>query len=65
MAGPALLGPDEPDPVTRENEAGTSSFFLTCDHAGRVFPRRLGTLIKTAEVQFHHEITNQHLWNRF
>jgi glutamine synthetase len=28
-------------------------------------PRRLGTLIKRAEVQFHHEVTNQYLWNRF
>lgn len=28
-------------------------------------PRKLGRLIKRAEVQFHHEVTNQHLWNRF
>lgn len=28
-------------------------------------PRALGTLIKTAEVQFHHEVTNQLLWSRF
>jgi glutamine synthetase len=28
-------------------------------------PRSLGTLIKRAEVQFHHEITNQFLWNKF
>lgn len=28
-------------------------------------PRALGSLIKTAEVQFHHEITNQYLWNKF
>lgn len=28
-------------------------------------PRRLGTLIKRAEVQFHHEVTNQYLWSRF
>src|SRR5436309_3075854 len=28
-------------------------------------PRKLGTLIKRAEVQFHHEVTNQHLWSRF
>src|SRR5215831_12343754 len=44
MAQPALLEPDELVPVTLENEAGTSPFFLTCDHAGRAFPRRLGTL---------------------
>jgi glutamine synthetase len=28
-------------------------------------PRKLGTLIKRAEVQFHHEVSNQHLWNQF
>jgi len=28
-------------------------------------PRALGSLIKAAEVQFHHEITNQYLWNKF
>jgi predicted N-formylglutamate amidohydrolase len=44
MAEAALLDPDEPGPVTLQNEAGNSVFFLTCEHAGRVFPRRLGTL---------------------
>src|ERR1700694_4832456 len=39
-----LLEPDEPSPVTLDNEAGSSAFFLTCDHAGRAFPRRLGSL---------------------
>jgi glutamine synthetase len=28
-------------------------------------PRALGSLVKPAEVQFHHEITNQYLWNQF
>jgi glutamine synthetase len=28
-------------------------------------PRRLGTIIKRSEVQFHHEVTNQYLWNQF
>lgn len=28
-------------------------------------PRELGTLVKTSEVIFHHEVTNQHLWTRF
>ena len=28
-------------------------------------PKALGTLIKTAEVQFHHEVTNQYLWGMF
>jgi predicted N-formylglutamate amidohydrolase len=39
-----LLGPDEPPPVVLENADGSSPFFLVCDHAGRAFPRRLGTL---------------------
>ena len=28
-------------------------------------PRRLGTLIKPSEIQFHHEVYNQLLWNQF
>ena len=28
-------------------------------------PRLLGNKIKRAEVQFHHEVTNQYLWSRF
>jgi len=44
MTEPALLDPDEPDPVMVENEAGGSVFFLTCDHAGRAIPRRLAGL---------------------
>jgi glutamine synthetase len=28
-------------------------------------PRDLGTLVKAAEVQFHHEVTNQYLWSQF
>lgn len=28
-------------------------------------PHRLGTLIKPAEILFHHEVTNQYLWNQF
>ena len=27
--------------------------------------KALGTQIKAAEVQFHHEVTNQYLWNQF
>jgi predicted N-formylglutamate amidohydrolase len=44
MAEMTLLDRDEPNPVVLDNEAGSSVFFLTCDHAGRVFPRRLGSL---------------------
>jgi predicted N-formylglutamate amidohydrolase len=50
----ALLDPDEPDPIRLENEAGNSVFFLTCDHAGRLFPRRLGTLgLPQSETERH------------
>lgn len=28
-------------------------------------PRELGTLVKTSEILFHHEVTNQHIWNMF
>jgi glutamine synthetase len=27
--------------------------------------RLLGTVVKTPEVQFHHEVYNQFLWNQF
>jgi glutamine synthetase len=28
-------------------------------------PRLLGTIVKPAEIQFHHEVYNQFLWNQF
>ena len=28
-------------------------------------PRALGTMVKTEEILFHHEVTNQHIWKRF
>jgi glutamine synthetase len=28
-------------------------------------PRLLGTVVKTAEIQFHHAVYNQYLWNQF
>jgi glutamine synthetase len=28
-------------------------------------PRLLGAIVKPAEVQFHHEVYNQYLWNQF
>ncbi len=28
-------------------------------------PKALGSAVKVAEIQFHHEVTNQHLWNLF
>jgi predicted N-formylglutamate amidohydrolase len=53
MIGP-LLDPDEPAPVTVVNDAGASVFFLTCDHGGRAFPRRLGRLGLTEADSFRH-----------
>jgi glutamine synthetase len=37
---------------------------LKRDQADRC-PRKLGALIKPAEIQFHHEVTNQYLWSQF
>jgi glutamine synthetase len=28
-------------------------------------PRLLGTFVKTPEVQYHHDVYNQYLWNKF
>jgi glutamine synthetase len=28
-------------------------------------PRLLGTIVKPAEVQFHHDVYNQLLWGKF
>jgi len=28
-------------------------------------PRLLGTIVKAQEVQYHHEVYNQYLWNMF
>ena len=54
MAEGGLLEPGEPNPVTLENESGDSVFFLTCEHAGRAFPRRLGRLgLPEAETLRH------------
>ncbi len=54
MTRSALLDRDEPDPVTFDNEAGRSVFFLTCDHAGRLIPRGLGRLGLPEAETFRH-----------
>jgi predicted N-formylglutamate amidohydrolase len=49
-----LLDADEPPPFTVEHPDGTSPFFLTADHAGKLLPRRLGDLgVSAAELQRH------------
>ena len=40
----ALLGQDEPAPVSIRRETGSSALLLVCDHAGRRIPARLGSL---------------------
>ena len=39
-----LLSPGDPDPVIVQNEGGSSSHVLVCDHAGREIPALLGRL---------------------
>src|SRR5665213_2799866 len=39
-----LLGAADVPPVHEENAAGRSPFLLSCDHYGRLIPRRLGEL---------------------
>lgn len=54
LAGEALLADDEPAPVLHVNPTGRSPCFLTCDHAGRLVPRRLGDLgVSPAERERH------------
>ena len=43
-AAARLLAPDEADPVETYRLNGASPVVLTCEHAGRAFPRRLGAL---------------------
>jgi predicted N-formylglutamate amidohydrolase len=49
-----LLAADEPDPVRVFRPDGTSPFFLTCDHAGRLVPRALGDLGVSASEHERH-----------
>lgn len=49
-----LLDPDEPHPLDLYNGSGVSEFLLICEHAGRLIPRRLGTLgLDEAELTRH------------
>ncbi|MBU6498955.1 MAG: N-formylglutamate amidohydrolase [Rhodospirillales bacterium] len=54
MADPTLLDDDEPSPVRMAHARGASPFFITCDHAGRRVPRRLGDLgVAAADMDRH------------
>ena len=52
-----VAGQDVP-PIHEWNSAGRSPFLLTCDHYGRLIPRRLGTLGLAAE-----ELTRHIAWD--
>jgi len=50
----AVLSPHDPDPVAIVNPDGKSVFLLTCEHAGRAIPKRLGDLgIPRADMDRH------------
>lgn len=52
--GSSLLGPGDPEPVELLRPAGISSVFLTCEHAGRALPTRLGRLgLAPADLERH------------
>jgi predicted N-formylglutamate amidohydrolase len=49
-----LLAPDEPGPVRVTRVSGASDFVLTADHAGKLIPRRLGSLgVAAADLERH------------
>jgi predicted N-formylglutamate amidohydrolase len=50
----ALLSPEDPAPVVIDHPQGSSDLFLTCDHAGRRMPSRLGQLgLPDTEMKRH------------
>jgi glutamine synthetase len=46
-------------------EAVASKFAELKMNSAERCPKALGTRVKRGEVQFHHEVTNQYLWNNF
>ena len=52
--GEPLLGADDPPPVEVVRAGAASPFFLTCEHAGKHFPKRLGTLgLEARDLERH------------
>ncbi|MEM7173567.1 MAG: N-formylglutamate amidohydrolase [Pseudomonadota bacterium] len=49
-----LLRSHEPDPVTQVNPSGGSPYFLTCEHAGRLIPEKLGDLGLSSQDRQRH-----------
>jgi predicted N-formylglutamate amidohydrolase len=58
VTGFRLLASDEPSPVYLRQPEGKSDFLLTADHAGRIIPRRLGSLGLP-----EHELTRHIAWD--
>src|SRR5271154_5081207 len=49
-----LLGPEDVPPVLEHHTGGRSPFLLTCDHYGRLLPRKLGDLgVAESELRRH------------
>lgn len=46
-------------------ETSTAKYLQRKEAAANRCPKELGTIVKTEEVIFHHEVTNQYLWGRF
>ncbi len=46
-------------------EVNTEKYLSYKQAAADRSPRNLGTEVKTSEIIYHHEVTNQALWNRF
>ncbi|MCZ6770907.1 MAG: N-formylglutamate amidohydrolase [Proteobacteria bacterium] len=49
-----LLAADDPAPVIVERPAAVSAYFLSCDHAGKAIPQRLGDLGLSAADRGRH-----------
>lgn len=53
-AADSLLGAGDPPPFTLLNENGRAPLVIFCDHAGRAFPKKLGTLgLDRAQLDQH------------
>ena len=46
-------------------ESGKQKYLAPKQAVSNRNPRELGMTVKESEVLFHHEVTNQYLWNRF
>lgn len=46
-------------------EENTDKYVYFKQSAADRSPRDLGTMVKTSEIVYHHEVTNQALWNNF